>query len=115
MKLRLSVLSAALLGAGIFNGALAQTTTDVGTVKISGSGDSLGNGLLIDEDSVKTKSTVTKAAIEKERATANPFQLLNLMPGVNASSYDATGLLAAICVCAVLTAIKWVSPSTVPR
>ncbi len=92
MKLRLSVLSAALLGAGIFNGALAQTTTDVGTVKISGSGDSLGNGLLIDEDSVKTKSTVTKAAIEKELATANPFQLLNLMPGVNASSYDATGL-----------------------
>jgi len=92
MKLRLSVLSAALLGAGIFNGALAQTTTDVGTVKISGSGDNLGNGLLIDEDGVKAKSTLTKSAIDKERATANPFQLLNLMPGVNASSYDATGL-----------------------
>jgi iron complex outermembrane recepter protein len=92
MKLRLSVLSAALLGAGIFHGALAQTASDVGTVKISGSGDNLGNGLLIDEDGVKARSTITKAAIDKERSTANPFQLLNLMPGVNASSYDSTGL-----------------------
>jgi len=56
----------------------------VGTVKISGVGDQVGNGLLIDEDGVKNKSTVTKTAIDKERPTANPFQLLNLEPGVNA-------------------------------
>jgi len=89
----LARLPLALLALGLFQPLHAQTvTTDVGTVKITGSGDALGNGLLIDEDSVKSKSTVTRAAIEKERATANPFQLLNLMPGVNASSYDATGL-----------------------
>ncbi len=90
---QLSLLSIALLGTGYFSSALAQKApTDVGTVKITGEGDALGNGLLIDEDSVKTKSTVTKAMIDKERPTANAYQVLNLMPSVNASSYDATGL-----------------------
>ena len=90
---KLSLLSVALLGMGYLTSVQAQSSaTNVGTVKISGEGDSLGNGLLIDEDGVKNKSTVTKAAIDKERPTANPFQLLNLEPGVNAYSYDATGL-----------------------
>jgi iron complex outermembrane recepter protein len=90
---QLSVLSLALIGAGCLSQAYAQTApTSVGTVKISGEGDQIGNGLLIDEDGVKNKSTVTKAAIDKERPTANPFQLLNLEPGVNAYSYDSTGI-----------------------
>jgi iron complex outermembrane receptor protein len=90
---QLSVLSLALIGAGCISQSWAQSApTNVGTVKISGEGDQLGNGLLIDEDGVKNKSTVTKAAIDKERPTANPFQLLNLEPSVNAYSYDATGI-----------------------
>ena len=90
---QLSLLSIALLSTGYFSSAMAQKVpTDVGTVKITGEGDALGNGLLIDEDGVKTKSTVTKASIDKERPTANAYQVLNLMPSVNASSYDATGL-----------------------
>ncbi|MCI4411612.1 MAG: TonB-dependent receptor plug domain-containing protein, partial [Thiotrichales bacterium] len=71
---------------------LAAETTDVGTVRIAGEGDKLGNGLMIEEDGVKAKSTVTKAAIDKAIPSSNPFQLLNLQPGVNASSQDATGL-----------------------
>ena len=90
---QLSLLSAALLGTGYFSAAFAQKApTDVGTVKITGEGDALGNGYLIDEDSVKTKSTVTKSMIDKERPSANAYQVLNMMPSVNASSYDATGL-----------------------
>lgn len=90
---RLSLLSLGLVAAGFHQAALAQSvTTDVGTVKITGSGDALANGLLIDEDGVKAKSTVTRSAIEKERSSSNPFQLLNLLPGVNANSQDATGL-----------------------
>ena len=89
---RLSLLSLGLVAAGFHQAALAQSvTTDVGTVKITGSGDALANGLLIDEDGVKAKSTVTRSAIEKERSSSNPFQLLNLLPGVNANSQDATG------------------------
>ncbi len=89
---RLSLLTLGLAAAGLQHAALAQSSTDIGTVKITGSGDALGNGLMIDDDSVKAKSTVTRAAIEKERASANAYQLLNLLPGVNSSSYDATGL-----------------------
>ena len=72
--------------------ASAAEITDVGTVRISGEEDKLGNGLMIEEDGVKNKNTVTKSAIEKSRSSSNPFQLLNLQPGVNASSTDATGL-----------------------
>lgn len=89
---RLSLLTLGMAAAGLQHAALAQSSTDIGTVKITGSGDALGNGLMIDDDSVKAKSTVTRAAIEKERASANAYQLLNLLPGVNSSSYDATGL-----------------------
>jgi iron complex outermembrane receptor protein len=90
---KLSILSLSLLSAGLNISVLAQSLpTQVGTVKITGAGDSVGNGLIIDEDGVKQKSTVTKAAIDKSTPSSNPFQLLNLEPGVNAYSYDATGL-----------------------
>jgi len=90
---RLSALTLGLASAGLYNAALAQpVSTEVGTVTITGAGDRLANGLLIDEEGVKARSTVTRSAIEKERPSANPFQLLNLQPGVNASSQDATGL-----------------------
>jgi iron complex outermembrane recepter protein len=72
--------------------AHAQNTSEVGKITVTGEGDKLGTGLLIDEDTPKAKSTVTKAQLEKSRSSSNPFQALNLLPGVNASSHDATGL-----------------------
>lgn len=92
---RLSVLSMfiACACAGLASPARAAAApTDVGTVNITGDGDDLGNGMLIEDDGAKARSTVSKAAIDKARSSANPYQLLNLEPGVNASSYDATGL-----------------------
>jgi iron complex outermembrane receptor protein len=67
-------------------------TSDIGTVKITGSDNQIGNGLIVQEDSVKARSNVTRAEIEKERSTSNAFQDMDLLPGVNTYSYDATGL-----------------------
>lgn len=89
---KISALVMLAMSTGFALPVLAQKTSDIGTVKITGEGDALANGLMVDEDGVKGRSTVTRAAIEKERPSTNPFQLLNLQPGVNAYSYDATGL-----------------------
>ena len=64
----------------------------LGTITITGSGDKLGAGQILNEDATKGRSTVTKAATEKDRATGNPYQALSLLPGVNTFNYDATGL-----------------------
>lgn len=95
----------AVLLASAAAGALAQTATDaadqprakddavrIGTIVITGKGDRLGAGQILNEDAVKGRSTVTKAATEKDRATGNSYQALALLPGVNTFSYDATGL-----------------------
>lgn len=72
--------------------AHAQQSSEIGKITVAGEGDKLGTGLLIDEDTPKAKSTVTKAQLEKTRSSSNPFQALSLLPGVNSSSFDATGL-----------------------
>lgn len=72
--------------------ASAQGTTELNKVTVTGEGDKLGTGLLMDEDAPKSRSSVTKAQLEKTRSSGNPFQALSLLPGVNSSSYDATGL-----------------------
>ncbi|MEP7098905.1 MAG: TonB-dependent receptor, partial [Burkholderiales bacterium] len=72
--------------------AHAQTTTELNKVTVTGEGDKLGTGLLMDEDAPKARSSVTKAQLEKTRSSGNPFQALSLLPGVNTSSFDATGL-----------------------
>lgn len=69
-----------------------KKATELGTVKITGEGDKLGAGTLIQEDTGKARSTATRASIEKGRATANPFQAVEMLPGVNTFSQDATGL-----------------------
>ena len=85
--------------------ALAQTNTDdsgtprpkddsvrLGTITIVGQGDRLGAGQMLNEDAVKARSTITRQATEKDRATGNPYQALSLLPGVNTFNHDATGL-----------------------
>jgi iron complex outermembrane receptor protein len=89
-KFQLSVIGLALASMGF--AASAQQSTDVGKVTVTGEGDKLGAGLLIDEDTPKAKSTVTKASIDKQRPSSNPYQNMALLPGVNASSFDATGM-----------------------
>ena len=69
-----------------------KKTTELGTISITGEGDKLGAGTIIQEEGTKARSTATRASIDKQRTTANPFQLIQLLPGVNTSSQDATGL-----------------------
>jgi len=89
-KFPLSLISLALLALG--SAAHAQQATEVGKITVTGEGDKLGTGLIIDEDTPKAKSTVTRAQIEKLRSSGNPFQAMTLLPGVNSNSQDATGL-----------------------
>ncbi len=55
-------------------------------------GADIGGGYMINEEAVKTRSTVTRDAIDKLAPTANPYQMINLLPGVVASSVDNSGL-----------------------
>lgn len=86
---KLNVVVLALLAAGA---AHAQTASELNKVVVTGEGDKLGTGLLMEEDAPKARSSVTKAQLEKTRSSGNPFQALSLLPGVNTSSYDATGI-----------------------
>ena len=76
----------------MFGAAHAQSTTELNKVTVTGEGDKLGTGLLMEEDAPKARSSVTKAQLEKIRSSGNPFQALSLLPGVNSNSHDATGL-----------------------
>ena len=67
-------------------------TVRIGTITITGQGDKLGAGQILKEDATKARSTVTRAATEKDRATGNSYQAMSLLPGVNTFSHDATGL-----------------------
>lgn len=89
-KFALSAVSLAMLA--MAGAAMAQQSSEVGKITVTGEGDKLGTGLMIDDDTPKAKSTVTKAQIDKSRSSSNPYQLLTLSPGVNANSQDATGL-----------------------
>lgn len=93
-RFQMKLLASAIACLSLSHASFAQTTkaTDLGTVRIAGEGDNLGAGQMIEEDGAKGRSTVTKAAIDKARPSSNPYQLLNLQPGVNAYSFDATGL-----------------------
>lgn len=64
----------------------------LGTITVVGSGGKLGTGQMVKDDSVKGRSTVTKASMEKDLATGNVLQSIALLPGVNTYNYDATGL-----------------------
>jgi len=86
---RISLLVSGLFLAG---GAFAQSTTDVGTINVQGAPGGTDSGLIQPEETPKARSSVNRDYIDKQGATANPFQLLNQLPGVNAYGNDATGL-----------------------
>jgi iron complex outermembrane receptor protein len=64
----------------------------LGTITVIGKGDKLGAGQILNEDATKGRSTVTKDATEKDRATGNSYQALSILPGINTFNHDATGL-----------------------
>jgi len=91
-KSTLALLIAGLFSTPAVHAQAAGNASEVGTISIVGEGDKLGNGLIVQEDSAKARSSISRAAIDKERATSNPFQLIELLPGVNSWGHDATGL-----------------------
>jgi len=89
--MRLSKKHLAILIAACFSSAaLAQDTTAVGRIVVEG--DALGNGLMLQEDTPKARSSVTRAALEQKSTLNNAYQAIDLLPGINTYSYDATGL-----------------------
>lgn len=85
---------------------LTASPTDFGYVYANGGGQAtgatpggvtrqdLGGGYMIEEDATKSRSTVTRDAIDKLPPTANPYQMINLLPGVVQVSQDNVGLNA---------------------
>lgn len=51
-----------------------------------------GNGLLNFQDGPRSRSVVSRTAIEQKNTLNNAYQAMDLLPGVNTYSYDASGL-----------------------
>ncbi|MDE1145612.1 MAG: TonB-dependent receptor [Azospirillaceae bacterium] len=93
-RLRGVLLAGAALNVMVCGGALAQEASsagDVETIIVSGSRPVNGNGMITLQEAPKSASTVTQKFIQDQPAAANPFQLINLAPGVNSNGRDATG------------------------
>lgn len=86
-RLRASLAIASLLMPA---SALADSGTNVGTISVKG--PALGEGMMVQEDSAKARSTITKDAMDKMPATANAIDRLKFTPGLNVTSTDASGL-----------------------
>ncbi|MBS4096712.1 MAG: TonB-dependent receptor [Sulfuricella sp.] len=69
---------------------MAEDTAAVGRIVVEG--DVPGNGMMTQEETPKARSSVARAAMEEKSSLNNPFQMLDLLPGVNSFSFDATGL-----------------------
>ncbi|MDI1230744.1 MAG: TonB-dependent receptor [Methylobacter sp.] len=51
-----------------------------------------GNGLMTPQDLPQARSVISRAAIEQKNTLNNAYQAMDMLPGVNTYSYDATGL-----------------------
>jgi iron complex outermembrane receptor protein len=71
---------------------MAQQSTDVGRINVEGQPGGTDTGLISQEESPKARSAVTRQYMEKINPTANSFQIIENLPGVNTFNYDATGL-----------------------
>lgn len=87
---KLSGVCLSVVGALLAGSALAEDATDVGTINVQG--QPLGAGLMVQEDSAKSRSTVTKDALDKMPAAGNAIDKLKYTAGLNVSSNDASGL-----------------------
>ncbi|MEI7267568.1 TonB-dependent receptor [Pectobacterium versatile] len=87
---KLSGVYLSVVGALLAGSALAEEATDVGTINVQG--QPLGAGLMVQEDSAKSRSTVTKDALDKMPAAGNAIDKLKYTAGLNVSSNDSSGL-----------------------
>jgi iron complex outermembrane receptor protein len=74
------------------SGTSDVVSTNVGRVEVQGAGEQLGSGYMVREDAGKARSTVTAAGIANSIPTSNPYQDINLLPGVVQGQDDALGL-----------------------
>lgn len=51
-----------------------------------------GNGLITPQNSARATSVIARPAIEQKNSQNNIYQAMDMVPGVNTYSYDATGL-----------------------
>lgn len=70
--------------------AQAEENSDVGTINVQGV--SLGGGMMVQEETAKARSTVTKEAMDKMPSAGNAIDKLEYTPGLNVNSTDASGL-----------------------
>jgi len=71
---------------------MAQQATDVGKINVEGQPGATDSGLISQEETPKARSSVNRAYLDKLNPSANAFQAIDLLPGVNTFSYDSTGL-----------------------
>ena len=91
--MRFTRIHLALVAASMGHGMVMADTgdSDVGTIGVQGKATA-GGGYMVQEESIKGRSTVTKEALDKQTATGNAIDKLKYTPGLNISSEDATGL-----------------------
>lgn len=91
--MRFTRIHLALVAASMGHGMVMADTSnsDVGTIGVQGKATA-GGGYMVQEESIKGRSTVTKEALDKQTATGNAVDKLKYTPGLNISSEDNTGL-----------------------
>ncbi len=72
--------------------AQQSTATDIGRISVEGQAAGASTGLIVQEETPKARSSVNRAHLETLNPSSNPYQAIELLPGVNSFSYDATGL-----------------------
>ena len=78
------------------NGALAQSTaSQVSEVVVTTNAVRSTQGLAVQTQVTKDQSIITSAFIDKQVGSENAAQLINMVPGVNYSTEDPTGVLSS--------------------
>jgi iron complex outermembrane receptor protein len=71
---------------------MAQQSTDVGRINVEGQPGGTDTGMISQEETPKARSSVGRQYMEKINPTANSYQIIENLPGVNTFNHDATGL-----------------------
>jgi len=69
-----------------------QAATDIGRINVEALPAGASTGLIIQEETPKARSSVNKAQLDSISPTSNPYQAIEMLPGVNTFSYDSTGM-----------------------
>ena len=69
-----------------------QAATDIGRITVEALPAGASTGLIIQEETPKARSSVSKVHLESLNPTSNPYQAIEMLPGVNTFSHDASGM-----------------------